>query len=62
MKLIKIKIIKKKNIRPPGIEPEADAWKASMLPLHHERLCYTIIDSLSNLPSIFLIIITINIF
>ena len=24
-------------MRPPGIEPEAPAWKADMLPLHHRR-------------------------
>ena len=43
-----------KNVRPPGIEPEADAWKASMLPLHHERSCYTIYNSLSNLVMLYL--------
>ena len=25
------------NMRPPGIEPGAQAWEACMLPLHYER-------------------------
>ena len=25
------------RLHPPGIEPEAPAWKADMLPLHHRR-------------------------
>ena len=27
----------KTNLRPPGIEPGAQAWEACMLPLHYER-------------------------
>jgi hypothetical protein len=29
-----------KNLRPPGIEPGANAWEALMLPLHQERMTF----------------------
>lgn len=31
---------KKRAMRRPGIEPEAQAWEARMLPLHHRRVVY----------------------